>query len=279
MSLSTQWSEGPIRSIQIISQYHPHHLVANSPWPILTANSVLAILTGAVLYFNGISFGGSFCTLGFVTTTIAFILWFRDVTIEGTHLGLHTKVVQHGLSIGVGLFIVTETFFFLSIFWAYMWSSISPTVELGTQWPPVGVTPLSPMTVPLLNTILLVSSGAAVTYSHHALFHKSRIAALVGAILTVILAIIFTALQGFEYVQAGFNFSDGAFGTCFYFSTGFHGVHVIVGTIFILVGLFRLALYHLTSAHHIGFEASILYWHFVDVVWLILYMLVYWWGS
>lgn len=108
------------RTLQAASQFHPHHLVANSPWPILTANSVLAMLVGAVLYFNGISFGGTLVTLGFVTTSSAFVLWFRDVTIEGTHLGLHTKVVQHGLSIGIGLFIVTEAFFFLSIFWAYM---------------------------------------------------------------------------------------------------------------------------------------------------------------
>ena len=253
--------EQTLRMLQAASQFHPHHLTGNSPWPILTANSVLALLVGAVLYFNGIAHGGTLLTLGFVTTTTVFILWFRDVTIEGTHLGLHTKVVQHGLSMGVGLFIVTEAFFFLSIFWAYMWSSMSPTVELGTQWPPAGVTPLSPMTVPLLNTMLLVSSGATVTYAHHALFHKARGAALVGTILTVVLAILFTALQGFEYAQAGFSMPDGAFGTCFYFSTGFHGFHVLVGTIFIAVGLFRLALYHLTSAHHMGFEASILYWH------------------
>ena len=237
------------------------------------------MLVGAVLWFNNIAHGGFLLILGFITTTIVFILWFKDVTTEGTFIGLHTKVVQRGLSIGVSLFIVTEAFFFLSIFWAYTWSSISPTVELGSQWPPAGVTPLSPITVPLLNTILLVSSGATVTYAHHALFHKDRKAAIIGTIYTVILAILFTSLQGFEYTEAGFSMPDGAFGTCFYFSTGFHGFHVIIGTIFIAVGLIRLALYHLTSSHHIGFESSILYWHFVDVVWLLLYILVYWWGS
>ena len=213
-------TEQALRTLQAASQFHPHHLTANSPWPILTANAVLAMLIGAVLWFNGIAYGGTLLALGLTTTTTAFILWFKDVTTEGTLLGLHTKVVQHGLSMGVGLFIVTEAFFFLSIFWAYMWSSLSPTVELGSQWPPAGVTPLSPMTVPLLNTMLLVSSGATVTYAHHALFHKSRTAALVGTILTVVLAILFTALQGFEYAQAGFSMPDGAFGTCFYFSTG-----------------------------------------------------------
>lgn len=250
-----------LREIQAASQFHPYNLTENSPWPIFIANSVLSMLVGAVLYFNNIKSGGTLLILGFITTTIVFVIWFKDITTEGTLLGLHTKVVQRGLSIGVSLFIVTEAFFFLSIFWAYGWSSLSPTVELGTVWPPVSLTPLNPITVPLLNTILLVSSGATVTYAHHALFHKARGAALIGTILTVLLAIVFTALQGLEYYTAGFSMPDGAYGTCFYFSTGFHGFHVIIGTIFIAVGLFRLALYHLTTAHHIGFEASILYWH------------------
>jgi len=133
--------------------------------------------------------------------------------------------------------------------------------------------------VPLLNTILLVSSGATVTYAHHAIFYGSRNSALYGLIFTVILAVVFTAFQGFEYATSSFNMSDGAYGSCFYFSTGFHGLHVIIGTIFITVGLVRIIFYHFTRSHHIGLEASILYWHFVDVVWLFLYLAVYWWGS
>lgn len=268
-----------INTLKVEYQYHPHHLTANSPWPIFTANSVFSIIIGAVLWFNGIIYGDIFLILGIISTTIAFILWFKDITTEGTFLGWHTKVVQHGLSIGVALFIVTEAFFFLSIFWAFIWSSLSPTVELGSQWPPVGVTPLSPITVPLLNTILLVSSGATITYAHHALFHKARSSAIWGTFLTILLAVIFTALQWFEYSEAGFSMPDGAYGTCFFFSTGFHGAHIIIGTIFLIVGFFRLSLYHLTTSHHIGFEASIIYWHFVDIIWLLLYALVYWWGS
>lgn len=129
---SSSPQEQALRTLQAASQFHPHHLTGNSPWPILTANAVLSTLIGAVLWFNGIAHGGTLLALGFATTTTAFILWFKDITSEGTFLGLHTKVVQHGLSIGVGLFIVTEAFFFLSIFWAYMWSSLSPTVELGS---------------------------------------------------------------------------------------------------------------------------------------------------
>ena len=158
-------------------------------------------------------------------------------------------------------------------------SSLSPTVELGSQWGPVGITALSPLAVPLLNTLLLVSSGATVTYAHHAMFNKSRTGAILGLILTVVLALVFTALQGLEYDAAGFTIADGAYGSVFYFSTGFHGLHVIIGTIFLAVGLGRVILYHFTSSHHMGLESGILYWHFVDVVWLFLYVSVYWWGS
>jgi cytochrome c oxidase subunit 3 len=170
-------------------------------------------------------------------------------------------MVQKGLTMGVSLFIVTEIFFFMSIFWAYFHSSLAPTVELGSQWPPVGVTALNPMTVPLLNTVLLLSSGATVTYAHHALIEGNRRAAIVGAGLTILLAVMFTALQGLEYMEADFTIADGVYGSCFFFSTGFHGFHVIVGTAFIAVAFFRIINYHFTAEHHMGLESSILYWH------------------
>lgn len=260
-------------------QSFPFHLVEPSPWPLLTANAVLSIMVGAVLYFNGIQYGSTVLILGFSATLFAFILWFRDVTTEGTYLGDHTLIVQKGLTIGVSLFIVTEVFFFISIFWAYFHSSLAPTVELGSQWPPAGVTALNPITVPLLNTILLLSSGATVTYRHHALIEGNRGATILGVRLTIILATLFTRLQGFEYMDADFTIRDGVYGSCFFFSTGFHGFHVLIGTFFIAVRFFRIINYHFTSEHHIGFESSILYWHFVDVVWLFLYRAVYWWGS
>ena len=133
--------------------------------------------------------------------------------------------------------------------------------------------------IPLLNTVLLLSSGASVTYAHHSLIEGNRRGTILGIIITILLAVFFTALQGLEYYEAPFTIADGAYGSTFFFATGFHGIHVIIGTLFIAVAFFRILSYHLTDHHHLGFEAAILYWHFVDVVWLFLYVSIYWWGS
>jgi len=260
-------------------QAFPYHLVEPSPWPILVAFSLFSMAIGAVMYFHGFSNGGSLLTLGFVITTYGMILWFRDVISEGTLLGCHTKEVKSGLMIGVVLFIVSEVFAFLSVFWAFFHSSLSPSIEIGGSWPPLGITPLDAFAIPLLNTFLLLSSGAFITYGHHALIAGNRKGAIIGTFITIVLAVIFTALQYFEYSEAAFTMSDGVYGSAFYASTGLHGIHVIVGTIFISVGFFRLVNYHLTDTHHQGHEAGILYWHFVDVVWLFLFMAVYFWGG
>jgi cytochrome c oxidase subunit 3 len=263
------------------SQYQSHqfHMVEASPWPLLQSLALLTLTVSAVLYFNGVQHSEVLLGLGFFSTLFGMILWFRDVTIEGTYLGDHTFSVQKGLTMGVGLFILTEALFFFSIFWAYFHSSLSPNVELGGHWPPAGIEAMNPFAIPLLNTVLLLSSGATVTYAHHALIEGNRRAALIGVGMTLLFAIVFTSMQAFEYNEAGFTMADGVYGSVFYFSTGFHGLHVIVGTLFIAVAFVRLINYHLTDHHHIGFESSILYWHFVDVVWLFLYISVYWWGS
>lgn len=206
-------------------------------------------------------------------------LWFRDIITEGTFLGDHTLAVQKGLYIGIILFILSEALFFMAIFWAFFHSALTPTVELGAQWPPIGIEPINPFELPLLNTIILLSSGATITYAHHSLIKGNRKGSLYGTIFTVILAIIFTVFQVIEYSVSSFTISDGAFGTCFFFGTGFHGLHVIIGTIFLSVGLWRILEYHITDHHHFGYEAGILYWHFVDIVWLFLFISMYYWGS
>lgn len=260
-------------------QFFPWHLVEASPWPILTAFSLFNLTIGAVLYMHGYNNGGFVLSIGFVLTTYAMILWFKDVVIEATYLGHHTKEVKNGLMMGVILFIVSEVFAFLSVFWAYFHSSLSPAIELGGVWPPIGITPLDPFAIPLLNTFLLLSSGAFITYGHHSLIAKYRKGAIDGVLFTIILAIVFTAFQAYEYAEAGFTIADGVFGSAFFASTGLHGIHVIIGTLFIIVAYVRLINYHLTNRHHNGFESAILYWHFVDVVWLFLFIVVYFWAS
>jgi cytochrome c oxidase subunit 3 len=260
-------------------QFFPYHLVEPSPWPILVSFSLLNLTLGAVMYMQGFTYGGSLLSLGFTLTVFGMILWFRDIITEGTYLGHHTIQVQKGLTMGVVLFIISEVFAFLSVFWAFFHSSLSPTIEIGGVWPPQGITPLDPFAIPLLNTILLLSSGAFVTYGHHALIQGDRRGAILGTLLTIIFAIIFTALQYYEYSESSFTMSDSVYGTVFYASTGLHGLHVIIGTLFILVGFVRIINYHLTDTHHQGHEAAILYWHFVDVVWLFLFIAVYYWGG
>jgi cytochrome c oxidase subunit 3 len=176
-------------------------------------------------------------------------------------LGFHTQRVIAGLSLGFILFIISEVFFFLSFFWAFFHSALAPTVELGSTWPPVGIEALNPWEIPLLNTVLLLSSGATLTYSHHSLIAGSRKGAIFGLILTVVLAVIFTLLQIYEYYNSSFTISDGVYGSTFYITTGLHGLHVLVGTIFLVVSLVRLVNYHFTVGHHLGFESAILYWH------------------
>jgi cytochrome c oxidase subunit 3 len=205
--------------------------------------------------------------------------WFRDIISEATYIGDHTLAVQKGINIGVILFIVSEALFFMAIFWAFFHSALTPTIELGSQWPPLGIEPVNPFELPLLNTVILLSSGATVTFAHHSLIQRKREGTLYGLIATIFLAIIFTTFQGIEYNVSSFTISDSVFGTCFFFGTGFHGLHVIIGTIFLTIPFWRIFAYHLTDHHHVNFESGILYWHFVDIVWLFLYLSIYYWGS
>jgi cytochrome c oxidase subunit 3 len=260
-------------------QAHPFHLVSPSPWPLFCSINLLTLTTSGVLTMHGfyLAYPIFFAVLG--TLVYSMFLWFRDIISEATYLGNHTLAVQKGLNLGVALFIISEGLFFLAIFWTFFHSALSPNVELGAQWPPMGIQAINPFELPLLNTVLLLSSGVTVTYAHHSIIQGNRSGSLYGLLYTVILAVLFTACQGIEYAVSSYTISDGVYGSCFYFGTGFHGLHVIIGTIFILVALWRTLAYHYTENHHLGLEAGILYWHFVDVVWLFLYISVYYWGS
>jgi len=261
-----------------VYQFHPFHLVSPSPWPLFTCIALLTLTSSGVLTIHGFNYANYFLISAFFSLIFSMSFWWRDIISEGTYLGNHTFVVQRGLNIGVALFIVSEALFFLAIFWAYFHCSLSPVPELGAHWPPMGIETVNPYELPLLNTIILLSSGLTVTYAHHSFIQSFRAGTINGIIATVLLAIIFTVFQGVEYSVSSFTISDGIFGSSFYFSTGFHGLHVIIGTAFIVVSLWRVLFYHFTDHHHLGFESSILYWHFVDVVWIFLFISIYYWG-
>nr|QUB07168.1 cytochrome c oxidase subunit 3 [Sagra femorata] len=256
---------------------HPFHLVDYSPWPLLGSIGALTTMTGITKWMHMKE--TNLLILGSTITILVMYQWWRDITREGTFLGLHTSVVVMGLRWGMILFITSEIFFFISFFWGFFHNSLSPSIELGMQWPPKGIKPFNPLEIPLLNTLILITSGLTVTWSHHSLMENNFKQALQGLILTVALGLYFTMLQAFEYLESPFNISDSAYGSSFFMATGFHGLHVMIGTIFLITCLMRLYLNHFSSIHHFGFEAAAWYWHFVDVVWLFLYISIYWWGS
>nr|YP_010137763.1 cytochrome c oxidase subunit III [Varuna litterata]AUR43971.1 cytochrome c oxidase subunit 3 [Varuna litterata] len=257
--------------------FHPYHLVDISPWPLTGSISAMMLTTGLVKWFH--QHNMNLLILSFIATLLTMIQWWRDITREGTYQGSHTSVVMKGLRWGMILFIVSEILFFFSFFWAFFHSSLSPTVEIGMYWPPLGIQPFNPLQIPLLNTTILLSSGATVTWAHHAILESNHTQAIQSLALTIVLGVYFTMLQAFEYIEASFTIADSVFGSTFFVATGFHGLHVIIGTSFLLVCFLRLYKCHFSSSHHLGFEAAAWYWHFVDVVWLFLYIFIYWWGG
>jgi len=258
---------------------HSFHLVDPSPWPLISAFSALMLTFGGVLYMHGYIGGGFLCSFGLCMVLFMMTCWWRDTIREGTIEGQHTARVQIGLKIGMLLFIVSEIMFFFAFFWAFFHSSFNPSIAIGGVWPPAFIVTLDAWKIPLLNTILLLTSGASVTWTHDAIITGSKPQTYVSLVVTVVLATVFTSLQGFEYITAPFSISDSVYGATFYMATGFHGFHVFVGTCFLIVCLFRVYLNHFTKEHHFGFEAAAWYWHFVDVVWLFLFLTIYWWGS
>ena len=260
-------------------QRHPFHLVDPSPWPFVSSLSAFGCAIGAVMYMHAFKNGGFILSISFVSLLSVMFVWWRDVVREATFEGCHTGVVQRGLRYGVILFIVSEVLFFFAFFWAFFHSSLSPTVEIGSIWPPKGISIINPWEIPFLNTLILLLSGCTVTWCHHAIVANNRSQALTSLAVTIALAAVFTGLQVYEYNLADFRLSDGIYGSTFYMATGFHGFHVFVGTISLFICLVRLNNYQMTQQHHFGFESAAWYWHFVDVVWLFLFVSIYWWGG
>nr|WEX30987.1 cytochrome c oxidase subunit III [Papio anubis] len=258
-------------------QLHAYHMVKPSPWPLTGALSAFLLTSGLIMWFH--FYATALLTLGLLTNVLTMYQWWRDIIRESTYQGHHTMPVQKSLRYGMTLFIISEVFFFAGFFWAFYHSSLAPTPRLGCHWPPTGITPLNPLEVPLLNTSVLLASGVTTTWAHHSLMNGNRKQTIQALLITILLGTYFTLLQISEYFEAPFTISDGIYGSTFFVATGFHGLHVIIGSTFLLICLIRQLFYHFTPSHHFGFEAAAWYWHFVDVIWLFLYISIYWWGS
>jgi len=262
-----------------MTQKHPFHLVDPSPWPFMASISIFIFTTGGVIFIQNFISGGQFIILGFSLLIFTIVFWWRDVVREATFEGQHTSSVQLGLRFGILLFIVSEVMFFFAFFWAFFWFSLAPTPDIGSIWPPKGIEVFNAWEIPFLNTLILLNSGASVTWAHHSLIKGNRDSSILALVVTLLFAIVFIMLQFFEYTSAMFTISDGVYGSAFFLATGFHGFHVFIGACFLVVGLLRSIFYHFTKQHLFGFEAAAWYWHFVDVVWLFLFVSVYWWGN
>ena len=258
----------------------PYHLVEPSPWPIIGAAGAGLLVLGIILaahYGNYLVL-----TVGALTVLTTMFFWWRSVLIESRTPGLHSPIVRLGLRYGMTLFITSEVMFFVAFFWAFFHYALFPEHVLGTatpMWPPKGIETFDPFHLPLLNTMILLLSGTTVTWAHHSLLIGDRKGLVRGLACTVLLGMSFTCFQALEYSEAPFHFSGGGiYPAVFFLATGFHGFHVIIGTIFLAVCWMRARAGGFTPERHFGLEAAAWYWHFVDVVWLFLFVAVYWWG-
>ena len=260
---------------------HDYHILNPSLWPLLGSVFGFIMLFGAVLFFH--DSGPWVLIAGFLGVLYVMYGWWSE-TVDENHSGDHTPVVLIGLRYGFILFIMSEIMFFAAWFWSFFKHAMYPMGEMSpiqdSVWPPVGIETFDPWHLPLINTLILLCSGAAATWAHHALTHdENREDMKWGLIVAIALGAIFTVFQAYEYSHAAFGFSGNIYGANFFMATGFHGFHVIVGTIFLFICLMRVLRGHFSAQSHLGFEAAAWYWHFVDVVWLFLFAAVYVWGG
>ena len=272
---------------QAHAKHHDYHLVDPSPWPVTGSIAAFVLAVGAVGWMKHM-FSAAPLVFGIGAVGVLYTMfgWWRDVIREAEHKGDHTRVVQISHRYGMILFIASEVMFFVAWFWAYFNTALFPdairevvrTEFIGGVWPPKGIETFDPWHLPLLNTLILLTSGTTVTWAHHAMLENDRDGVKWGLICTIALSALFSCVQAYEYSHATFAFSGNIYGATFFMATGFHGAHVLIGTIFLLVCLFRVYAGHFTPTHHLGFEFAAWYWHFVDVVWLFLFACIYVWG-
>ncbi len=262
---------------------HDFHILPPSIWPFAASVGAFVMLYGAVMFFH--DNGPWLMLIGLAVVLYVMFAWWSEVVAEANG-GDHTPVVVIGLRYGVIMFIMSEIMFFAAWFWSFFKHAMYPMDPSGMSplvdgvWPPAGIETFDPWHLPLINTLILLCSGCAATWAHHALVHENNRKDLInGLILSIALGALFTVFQVYEYTHAAFGFAGNIYGANFFMATGFHGFHVVIGTIFLAVCLIRAMKGHFTPERHVGFEAAAWYWHFVDVVWLFLFASIYIWGA
>ncbi len=263
---------------------HPYHIVRPSIWPLVGAIAAGIFTMGLVLFmhkteFQGVSVGLKGAIAGLIGILAVMFFWWKDVIYESVGEKVHNKITEHGLRYGMAFFIASEVMFFVAFFWAFFNASLNPTEAIGYIWPPANIETIPAFDLPFLMTMILLLSGCTVTWAHHAVLEGKKDELVQALGLSVFLGFFFLCFQVYEYSHATFGFTEGIFASTFYMATGFHGFHVLIGTIFLAVCWIRSMKGHFTPDNHFGFEAAAWYWHFVDVVWLFLFVAVYWWGG
>jgi cytochrome c oxidase subunit 3 len=271
---------------------HPYHIVRPSIWPIAGAFAAMLLAVGMILYMHEVkigdfAFGFKGVILGFAAVIAVMFFWWKDIIFEAVTEKIHTPIAKIGMRYGMALFIASEVMFFVAFFWAFFDASLFAGQEnmvarveyTSGHWPPPQIETVAAFDLPLMMTLILLLSGCTVTWAHHALLKGNQKQAIQGLGISVLLGFFFLCFQIFEYSHASFKFTEGIYSSTFYMATGFHGFHVFVGTVFLFVCWMRARKGHFTKDSHFGFEAAAWYWHFVDVVWLFLFVAVYWWGS
>lgn len=263
---------------------HPYHIVRPSIWPLAASVAAGILAMGAVFFMHGtewmgFSIGWKGLLAGVIGVLLVMWFWWRDVIYETITENVHNEITEIGMRYGMALFIASEVMFFVAFFWAFFNAALYPTDEIGYVWPPAGIETLPAFDLPFMMTMILLLSGCTVTWAHNAIMDNNIKDMSTALGLSVLLGTVFMGFQIYEYAQVSYGFSDGIYAATFFMATGFHGFHVFIGTVFLGVCWWRSTKGHFTAEKHFGFEAAAWYWHFVDVVWLFLFVAVYWWGG
>ncbi len=263
---------------------HPYHIVRPSIWPLVSAIVAGIFAMGMVLFMHDVKFGAfnigiKGTIIGVLGILAVMFFWWKDIIFESVQEKVHNPITTYGLKMGMALFIASEVMFFFAFFWAFFNGSLMPTEAIGFVWPPADIEVVPPFDIPFLMTMILLLSGCTVTWAHHAILENNQKDFFTALALSVFLGVFFLCFQVYEYTHVKFGFTDGIYASTFYMATGFHGFHVLVGTIFLAVCAIRAKKGHFSPKNHFGFEAAAWYWHFVDVVWLFLFIAIYWWGN